>query len=111
MVDEYTWMFFPVVRGVGGSYVPNFYAEAFWNFGFLGALIFLFVFFYLLDMTYFIWVRKIRREAKIDNVFFFSSYAFMLFLFRGSGIDLFGLFVILFYLMSRLYRIASFVKW
>ena len=108
MVDEYTTTFYPAFRDEGGSYVPNFYAEAFWNFGFIGGLEFLFAVFYCFDILYFKWITRLRSEVKVENVFFLSSFAFLPFLFRGSGFDIYGLFVIIFYFMACFYKCCSF---
>lgn len=108
MVDEYTSILFPDCRYVGGSWVPNFYAEAFWNFGFAGGLLFLFVVFHWFDAMYHKWMMRLRSAARVDNVFFLSSLALLPFLFRGSGFDLYGLFVIIFYSMASVYRCCTF---
>ncbi len=103
MVHDYTAFYYPKYRAIGGSYVPNFYSEVFWNFGFMG-LVFIFVIFYCFDSLYYKWILQLRHRVEIKNAYFLSSFAFLHFLFRGSGFDLYGLFVIIFWLMSRFYR-------
>jgi len=107
MVDEYTDIHYPAFRARGGSFVPNFYAEAMWNFGPVGGLVFLFFFFGIADSLYCHWIGRLRRQASIDNVFFLASFTFLLFFYRGSGLDLYGLFVIIFYFLARVYRSLS----
>lgn len=107
MVDQYTAIFFPAYRESGGSYVPNFYTEAFWNFGFAGGLLFLLITFYLFNKIYDAWINRLRNGARVDNLFFLSSYAFLLFLFRGSGFDLFLLFALIFAFMTLLYKLLN----
>ncbi|MFC1735908.1 hypothetical protein ACFL1X_07305 [Candidatus Hydrogenedentota bacterium] len=107
MVDEYTTILYPVFRERGGSWVPNLYTEAFWNFGLFGGLFFLLVGYYCLDTIYFKWIGRLRAGARVENVFFLSSFAFLLFLFRGSGVDLYGLFVIIFFFMARMYGLLG----
>lgn len=110
LVDEYTTILYPAYRAAGGSWVPNFYAEAFWNFGFAGGLLFLLVVFRWLDAIYHRWMMRMRSGAEIENVFFLSSLAHLPFLFRGSGFDLYGLTVLLFYLQAHAYKCFSFKR-
>ena len=104
MVDEYTTVFYPSFREAGGSFVPNFYAEAFWNFGFVGGLFFITFIFFVLDNFYWFFISKIRGRTRIEDVFFLASFSFLVFLFRGSGFDLFLLFSVIFFVMTYCYR-------
>lgn len=107
MVDQYTSILYPGFREIGGSYVPNFYAETFWNFGFIGGLLFLLVVFYGLNRLYYNRLEALRNRTSLVNVFFLSSYSFLLFLFRGSGFDLFLVFIVIFFLLTLVYELFS----
>ena len=105
MVYEYTAHFYPQFRAEGGSFIPNMYAEAFWNFGFIGGIAFLYLLFSLFDEIYYRWMVRLRSRVMISNVFFLSSFSLLPFLFRGSGLDLYLLMVILFYSTSVIYKL------
>ena len=107
LVDEYTSIYYPAFRAAGNSYVPNLYTDAFWNFGFIGGLAFLFVVFRWMDTVYLRWISRLRCEVEVRamNVFFLSSFAMLPFLLRGSGFDYYGVLVIIFYLMAQGYSL------
>lgn len=109
MVDEYTTIYYPEFRDIGGSYVPNLYAEAYWNFGFIGGLIFLFVLFRWMDAVYFKWIWRLRSRVRVrpESVWFLSAFAMLPFLFRGSGFDFYGILVIIFYVMAQGYSLLA----
>lgn len=102
MVDDYTSKLYPSYRASGGSWVPNLYAEAFWNFGFLGSLVWLVLLFRSLDWGYSICVDRLRRSPDIHlfDVAFLAALSFLPFYLRGSGLDLYTVYVLLFAAMA-----------
>ena len=71
----------------GGSFLPNFYAEGFWNFGFIGGLICIILIFLLFNFMYNKLIYRYRNINKYSIVKYIGLYTFMLFGFRGAGID------------------------
>ncbi|WP_147434533.1 hypothetical protein [Umboniibacter marinipuniceus] len=109
-VDLYTLMYDPSFRAKGGSWPPNFYAEIFWNFSFIGFAVAFYIF--LLFETLFI---KLTDRVRVANYSYsllslFFVYSFLI-LIRGGGFDLFlfqiivsGIFTFLGYVFLRLIR-------
>lgn len=88
----YTEMRDPDFRESGGSWPPNLYAEIFWNFHFYAILVLsiismVILYQYLLLLR---WLSS-QRYALVPGGLYF--YMMVLFYFRGSGLDLFLIYV------------------
>jgi hypothetical protein len=87
ILDLYTSTWSPTFRGIGGSYPITFLSEFYWNFHWLG----------LIPLTAFmLLIEKLYNQLKSCNahkttykfIFWMCVYFFMLFLMRGSGLDI-----------------------
>lgn len=105
MVHLYTSTLYPDYRYVGGSWVPNIFAEAYWNFGYVAGLAYLAALLWILDLIYLRQYSRLSSPSCIEGVLFLSCYYYLVFLFRGSGIDLFMYYCALSYFTCLVYRI------
>lgn len=106
MVDAYTKENYPVFRSGGGSFVPNFYAEMFWNFGFLGGLLSTGIFLVILDRLYYSLLHTTLNSSNQYRVFFISTMSFVPIYFRGSGLEVFTLIIIVFFSLTKIYNFS-----
>ena len=111
IISQYTSEYSSGLRASGGSTPPNVYAEMFWNFHFIG--IFSSIIIFGLFLLIFI---KLIRWIKYENTYKYSwcLFAFSQFLAyaRGSGLDMYFVYVIFGYFISwSIYNISMlFVK-
>lgn len=105
MVWDYTSYFYPTFRQEGGSYVPNLLAEFYWNFGFIFGLISIMIIFIFFDILYKYMIESVRGNKKLKNVFMMSVFSLIVFYFRGSGLDLYMIYAIVFFLIYIIYYI------
>lgn len=96
ILDSYTNYYDQSFRAIGGSYPINLYSEFFWNFSFFS--LFLVPFVGLLLERFFslkFWGVLIGRQISILKlVLWCFIYEMCLVLFRGSGLDLFFVYVV-----------------
>lgn len=94
IITLYTMNYDPGFRSVGGSFPINIFAEFFWNFHLFGILlnILLILFCYTLYKNLF---RVIKISSFPKMLFYFVAYFNLLTLARGSGLDLYVLFLFL----------------
>jgi hypothetical protein len=104
VVHLYTSALYPNFRTVGGSWVPNILAEGYWNFGYAGGLIYLVILIAILDRVYIKQFHRLLLPNALDGVLFLSCYLYLIFLFRGSGLDLFAYYCILSFISYWVYR-------
>lgn len=102
IIHEYTSQYDSFLRMEGRSIPINVYAEFFWNFFWLGP-IFLAVVYYLLTLFY----RKILINIRVKgSLSYFQFYLYFISFFlmypRGSGLDLFVLYLLIAFLVIRL---------
>ncbi len=94
IIHHYTYGFSKEYREKGGSWTISIQSEMFWNFSFFGVLIGAF-FFYVFNVIY----RHVIELININNIINFIPllyfYEALLILFRGSGIDMFLIFMII----------------
>jgi len=85
-IDLYNSKNFPKYRDVGGSNASHFYAEAFWNFSYLGIVpIFLLLFFF--EKVYFKLLNLLYLKRVLPSLFLALIYFRVLEFARGTGID------------------------
>lgn len=106
ILDLYNTLLYPLRRLAGLSFVPNLYADAFWNFGMLGT-VFIYGFFYALNVLYNTLVYYLREQPSILLVYGLGVYFFLVTLFRGAGMDNFGAYLILFWIFTTIFFFIS----
>lgn len=93
-VHHYTYRLSPGFRKIGGSWVINLYSEMFWNYHIAGVF-FLFWIIFLIDKFYLFLVERIRAGEGFYFMPLLYAYQMSLFYFRGSGISLALVYIIL----------------
>jgi hypothetical protein len=98
IITLYTSLQVPSFYNRGGSLPINIYAEMFWNFWWFG-LIALYVLSRLLNHAYTFLVEKIRSSNNANDVLFLLfGYTYLMAYFRGSGLDLYIIYLAVAYL-------------
>ena len=103
----------PGLRLAGGSYPPNLYAEMFWNFHFSGFII-LNLLFLAFSKIYALTIKHLISGQYFKYSFLLFIYLFLVTYFRGSGLDMFTVYVIfsiifssIIYLIAKLFSSKS----
>lgn len=86
------------------SFPISFYSEMFWNFHLFG-LVLLFLFYLIFNKAYYSIISKIRDNTIINQIALLYAYMLFLFLLRGSGFDLYFLYLGFGYLAYVFYKI------
>ncbi|MBG6131713.1 hypothetical protein IWQ47_002967 [Aquimarina sp. EL_43] len=94
ILHQYTYAFSKEYRNKGGSWTISFQSEMFWNFSFFGIFVGGF-FFYVFNIIYRQILKLINNNNIINYIPLLYFYEILLVLFRGSGIDMFLIFVII----------------
>jgi hypothetical protein len=87
LVELYNSRFYSDFRNIGGSFVPNLLAEAFWNFGLWGGLLSVFILFVVSNIAFNTLISALRTEHNVRLVKYLGAYFFLVYFFRGSGLD------------------------
>jgi hypothetical protein len=101
-IDLYTSLHDPAFRAVGGSWPPNVMAEMFWNFHFLGLAV-LPLIFWAISSVYYRILRLIRNGSMLKHVWVLFGYMQILTYARGSGLDMFAVYLLFGAAFSFLY--------
>ena len=102
IIHLYTYYRSPEYRNIGGSFPINVYAEMFWNFYFFGFL-FILIIFTVINL-FFLKLLKLIVEKKIFfHIWFLYLYMQILTYARGSGLDMFVVYIVFGFLFSYLY--------
>ena len=94
IIHHYTNGFSKEYRDKGGSWTISIQSEMFWNFSYLGIFVGAF-FFYIFNMLYRYIIDLIKNNDIINYIPLLYFYEALLILFRGSGIDMFLIFMII----------------
>jgi hypothetical protein len=94
ILEKYTSTVSPEKRSEGVSWTISFQSELFWNFSYVGVIVAFFIFI-VFNSVYLNVVRLIRTDEIINYIPLLYIYEQLLVLFRGSGLDLFAIDVIL----------------
>ena len=111
IITLYAQEFDPAFRAMGGSYPISIFSEFFWNFHLVG----IFMTIFLIIFCYYVYANLINA-VKIFHVpkilFFMVCYLNIIMLARGSGLDLYILFVLLsgFFIMCYSFLEAALFK-
>jgi len=106
IISEYMNTFSSSIREAGGSMPPNVYAEMFWNFHFIGifASIIIFSLFMLIFLKLIKWIKYENGYKYSWCLFAFSQFLTYV---RGSGLDMYFVYVIFGYFISwSIYNIS-----
>lgn len=108
LIDIYTTLYDPEFRKIGGSWPPNIVADFFWNFYYF-SFIFAGIFFYIINLVFLKIISLCLSGKMIYQVWYLFFYMFLLVLYRGSGLDMFTVYLIfgiyfsfIYYLLFRL---------
>lgn len=93
IIDRYTSAYDPLFRARGGSWVVNVYTEMFWNFHFLGVIA-VFLIMLVANAGYLRFVKAVRSGQGLHHIGLMVCYAFFPIYVRGSGLDLYVVYVI-----------------
>lgn len=95
MIENYTIIFDPQFRAIGGSYPVIVFSEVFWNFHIFGLLVLFFIF-QGINRLYILMVGNLAKD-KIDllAIFLLFMYVTLLQFIRGSGFDVWLLYGVL----------------
>lgn len=93
IVTHYTQYHDWDLHSAGGSWASTIYADFFWNFHMLG-LLGLFVCYYFATRCYFALIYRLRQEVRYQYLLALFAYQYMLTLIRGSGFDLYFVFIL-----------------
>ena len=96
LIELYNLTFYPDFRAIGGSYIPNLLAESFWNFGFWGGLIFTSSLLAIFNVIFYSFVSRMRNVTNVILVMYLGWYYYLLMLFRGSGLDMYTAYLIVY---------------
>tara|TARA_X000000368_G_scaffold417984_1_gene416053 strand:+ start:965 stop:2293 length:1329 start_codon:yes stop_codon:yes gene_type:complete len=94
MIALYTVQHDPAFRAMGGSYPISIFSEFFWNFHLAG----LFLIIFLIIFCYYFYMRLIESIENFSIsyiLFYLVCYFNIIMLARGSGLDMYFLFIIL----------------
>ncbi|WP_282079815.1 hypothetical protein [Aquimarina algiphila] len=94
IIHKYTYAYSKEYREKGGSWTISFQSEMFWNFSFFGIIVGGF-FFYVFNIFYRQIIKLINNNNIINYIPLLYFYEMLLVLFRGSGIDMFLIFMII----------------
>ena len=94
IVTHYTQFHDWDLRAAGGSWVSTIYADFFWNFHIFG-IFGLFLLYYLATQFYFALAYRLRQGVHYQYLLALFAYLHILTLIRGSGFDLYFVFLIL----------------
>lgn len=104
MIDIYTNKFAPDFRDEGGSYPISIQSEAFWNFHF-GGLLFIFLFFIVSNFLYRKLLESLNNYHILNKIYLLYAYTIFLYLVRGSGFDIFFIYLIIGTVFYFLYKL------
>ncbi len=93
ILQLYTLYANPDFRSIGGSFVITCIGEAVWNFGWYAPLFIAFLY-YILDFVFLIAVSKSNNSYMFGTILIICGLQFSLYLARGSGLDLFVIYVV-----------------
>lgn len=108
IIHLYTNEISPGFRSVGGSYPINVFGEFFWNFHFFGILLTVMMGF-ILYILFRKLLLKIKKNTLNTNIWVLYAYMQILTYVRGSGLDLYIVYVIFGILFSKLYIISKLI--
>lgn len=94
IIHHYTNGFSQKYREKGGSWTISIQSEMFWNFSFFGIFVGA-IFFYVFNILYRYTIELININNIINYIPLLYLYEALLILFRGSGIDMFLIFMII----------------
>lgn len=83
IIDQYTYNLYPAFRRVKGALAPNALGEFFFNFGFIGSILFSFLTF-IFDLIY----SCLFKNKILSNICFWFVIFILPFI-RGSGLDMY----------------------
>ena len=106
-IDHYTRSYDLKFRNRGGSYPVSIQSEFFLNFGFY-SLIVAFIFFVIINGLYRFTLKLIESNNILNYVYLLYAYETYLILVRGSGLDIFTVSLIIFWIFFISYKL--FVK-
>lgn len=93
LIHIYTTLHDPEFRSIGGSWPPNIISDFFWNFYYFG-IFFAGLFFYVINFIFIKIMRLILSGKLIHQIWYLFFYMFLLVLYRGSGLDMFMVYLI-----------------
>ena len=93
IVTHYTLYHNWDLRVAGGSWTSTIYADFFWNFHIFG-LFGLFLLYYFATQCYFVLAYRLRQGVHYQHLLALFAYQHMLTLIRGSGFDLYFVFLL-----------------
>jgi len=94
IIHHYTNEFSQEYREKGGSWPVSFQSEMFWNFSFFGVFIGA-IFFYIFNILYKYTIKLTNVNNIINYIPLLYFYEALLILFRGSGLDMFFVFILI----------------
>lgn len=107
--NSYTLLYDPGFRSIGGSWVPNLYAEMFWNFWFFGVFSGLSIV-CALRVAFAALLKRIQSKKLVYSYGWIYAYMNLLFYFRGSGLDLYMFYVALGMIFGWLFSISGRIR-
>lgn len=105
IIHHYTNGFSEDYRDEGGSWTISFQSEMFWNFAFFGIFIGI-LFFYVFNLFYKYIIELVNTDNIINYIPLLYFYKALLILFRGSGMDMFIIFMIITVVIFIVFKIG-----
>lgn len=102
IIDLYTSYRNPHFRAIGGSWPPNIYAEMFWNFYYFGIVYVVFIF-SIINIIFLKFLKLLENQKIVYHIGFLYFYMQILMYSRGSGLDLFTVYMVFGFFFGYLY--------